>query len=225
MADYYLKERDIHGTLYRVYAEIADGTQPQATLHLTATRNDSDSAVEQSLIDTDGQLVVDAGVLPELRRLLNDAFRGIGVGAKLEDVGIDLETVRDLYPMAYLDWTEEQDRELLIQWDAGNSVEAIAKSLGRQPGAITRRLRRLGLYPEPPASPSLRLVRSATSPTTPPPSGPPAPSPPPPTPTAPPTPPTPPAQSSGTATAPPPSEPESEFDVDVDTRPDRKSVV
>jgi hypothetical protein len=52
---------------------------------------------------------------------------------------------RQEYPNAYAPWTEEQETALVELHKAGVHPRQIAKELGRQPGAITARLEKLGL--------------------------------------------------------------------------------
>lgn len=57
----------------------------------------------------------------------------------------DVTTVRRSHGKAYAPWTEEEERDLRRRHKAGEPVNAIASSLGRQPGAIRSRLKKLAL--------------------------------------------------------------------------------
>ena len=45
----------------------------------------------------------------------------------------------------YAPWTEDEERDLTRRHQAGESVGAIAEKLGRKPGAIRSRLKKLAL--------------------------------------------------------------------------------
>ena len=49
------------------------------------------------------------------------------------------------YPKAYTKWTQEEEAILSKGFLQGKSIEELASILGRKPGAIESRLRRLGL--------------------------------------------------------------------------------
>ncbi|MDE2785135.1 MAG: DNA helicase RecQ [Chloroflexota bacterium] len=59
-----------------------------------------------------------------------------------------VEQVRQEYPKAYEPWTAEADEELGGLYATASSIGELATHFGRRPGAITSRLRRLGLDPE-----------------------------------------------------------------------------
>ena len=46
---------------------------------------------------------------------------------------------------AYAPWTPNEEQELAEKYEAGESIDTLATQLGRQPGAIRLRLRKLGL--------------------------------------------------------------------------------
>lgn len=52
--------------------------------------------------------------------------------------------IRTQYPRAYEKWTEDEDADLQRRHAEGASLRELAALLGRQPGAIESRLRRLG---------------------------------------------------------------------------------
>lgn len=58
-----------------------------------------------------------------------------------------LDAIRRRHPRAYEKWTAEEDAQLRSAVEAGKTVQEIAVLLGRQPGAITSRLQKLGLTP------------------------------------------------------------------------------
>lgn len=58
-----------------------------------------------------------------------------------------LQKIRLTHPRAYERWSEEVLLFLRRSFDAGESIETLAEALQRQPGAISSRLRKLGLFP------------------------------------------------------------------------------
>lgn len=54
-----------------------------------------------------------------------------------------IEEVRELHPAAYKSWTEEEESELVDLVREGKTADEIAVQLGRQPGGIRSRIRRL----------------------------------------------------------------------------------
>lgn len=60
---------------------------------------------------------------------------------------VRLDRIRQEYPRAYEKWTGAEDEELREKHAAGKNVPELATALGRQPGAILSRLRKLGLNP------------------------------------------------------------------------------
>lgn len=55
-----------------------------------------------------------------------------------------VEMVREKYENAYCPWTKENDEDLVCRYQAGERTEEIAAALGRQRGAISSRLVKLG---------------------------------------------------------------------------------
>lgn len=54
-------------------------------------------------------------------------------------------TLREQYPNAYRPWQAQEDDLLTVSWHNGEKTISLAGKLGRQPGAIRSRLRKLGL--------------------------------------------------------------------------------
>lgn len=71
-----------------------------------------------------------------------------------------LEKIRQKYPRAYENWTDEEEGRLTALVQQGHNPAAIAEQLQRQPSAIRSRLVRLGLL-ETPGGMSLRNVENA----------------------------------------------------------------
>jgi len=57
----------------------------------------------------------------------------------------DVAAVRQSHGKAYAPWTEGEERDLRRRHQAGESVGTIAAELGRKPGAIRSRLKKLAL--------------------------------------------------------------------------------
>lgn len=57
----------------------------------------------------------------------------------------DVAALRQSHGKAYAPWTEDEERDLRRRHQAGDSVSAIAERLGRKPGAIRSRLKKLAL--------------------------------------------------------------------------------
>jgi DNA-binding CsgD family transcriptional regulator len=62
-----------------------------------------------------------------------------------DTVAYRIDHIRKTHPKAYEKWDTEQDNKLKELFTAGISVKEIADSLERQTGAISSRLRKLGL--------------------------------------------------------------------------------
>jgi len=101
----------------------------------------------QGEILVEGHLDVVAEAVPTVAEVLADTlctFAGVGrpqrrrPGARLAQQGRP--------------WTEELDAELESRWQAGESVEEIARSFERSPGGIRARLPRVGCDPENPGA-------------------------------------------------------------------------
>lgn len=56
-----------------------------------------------------------------------------------------LDAVKQEHPNAYEPWTDRQEEVLKQMHKGGAPVKAIASALNRQPGAISSRIRKLGL--------------------------------------------------------------------------------
>jgi ATP-dependent DNA helicase PIF1 len=59
--------------------------------------------------------------------------------------GTALDAIRAIHGKAYAPWSAEEETDLKRRHHAGETVEAIAASLGRKPGAIRSRLKKLEL--------------------------------------------------------------------------------
>jgi ATP-dependent DNA helicase RecQ len=56
-----------------------------------------------------------------------------------------LDAMRATHAKAYAPWSREEDFDLTRRHQAGETVDAIASHLGRKPGAIRSRLKKLAL--------------------------------------------------------------------------------
>ena len=53
--------------------------------------------------------------------------------------------MRESHAKAYAPWTTAEENDLVLRHSQGETVDAIAASLGRKPGAIRSRLKKLAL--------------------------------------------------------------------------------
>lgn len=56
-----------------------------------------------------------------------------------------IQKIKQQYPNAYEPWDEKQENVLIQMFKCGAPIHAIASALKRQPGAISSRIRKLGL--------------------------------------------------------------------------------
>lgn len=70
---------------------------------------------------------------------------GGDAGDTAETKSYDVATLRQSHGKAYAPWTEAEERDLRRRHRAGEPVSAIAEGLGRKPGAIRSRLKKLAL--------------------------------------------------------------------------------
>ncbi len=84
--------------------------------------------------------------IKDFAEVLARAFRFLGEKGKAYDV----DDIRKEYPKAYAKWTPEEDTLLIetFRKDTRKAISELAKALGRQPGAISSRLSKLGLILE-----------------------------------------------------------------------------
>lgn len=61
--------------------------------------------------------------------------------------GLTIRKIRRSYPNAYKPWTHEEEGLLAQRFQDGLTVNELAKELGRRPGGIASRLKRLNLLP------------------------------------------------------------------------------
>lgn len=115
------------------------------------TQTARDRQVPAYVIFQDSTLVSIAQERPTtMQELLN--IKGVGPakvadygGAILDLVGRDDRDVGEKFPNAYQPWTEHEELQLKNHFGAGRKIDEIAELLGRQPGGIRSRLKKLGL--------------------------------------------------------------------------------
>jgi ribosomal protein L32E len=56
-----------------------------------------------------------------------------------------LEKIREKHPKAYMPWTTKEDEELKKLFHKGVQMREISEKFGRKRGAISSRLKKLGL--------------------------------------------------------------------------------
>ena len=64
------------------------------------------------------------------------------------DASYSVEKIRVNHPQAYAKWTKEAETELTTMYNSEVSIKDIAEKLGRKPGGIISRLKKLGLIAE-----------------------------------------------------------------------------
>jgi hypothetical protein len=110
---------------------------PQAIEKDVAFRDASDDALdEMARLGADELARRQTAFLEEC-----GATRAEATSAKSYDVA----ALRQSHGKAYAPWTEDEERDLRRRHQAGESVGAIAAELGRKPGAIRSRLKKLAL--------------------------------------------------------------------------------
>jgi DNA-directed RNA polymerase specialized sigma24 family protein len=57
----------------------------------------------------------------------------------------EVASLRETHAKAYAPWTTVEENDLVLRHQQGESVDAIAARLGRKPGAIRSRLKKLAL--------------------------------------------------------------------------------
>ena len=57
----------------------------------------------------------------------------------------EVAAMRESHAKAYAPWTTAEENDLVLRHSQGQPIDAIAASLGRKPGAIRSRLRKLAL--------------------------------------------------------------------------------
>lgn len=62
-----------------------------------------------------------------------------------ENKAYKVDEIRQIHASAYSPWTAGEESQLKIQFFEGKSIRDIAQILGRKEGAITSRLRKLGI--------------------------------------------------------------------------------
>lgn len=62
-----------------------------------------------------------------------------------KETGHGLDVIREKHPQAYRPWTEAEEAELKKMFGRGKQTKEICEKLGRQPGGIRSRLKKLGL--------------------------------------------------------------------------------
>jgi ATP-dependent DNA helicase PIF1 len=62
-----------------------------------------------------------------------------------ENGGSPIEIIREKHPQAYRSWTADEEAELKKLFERGKQMKEISEKLGRKPGGIRSRLKKLGL--------------------------------------------------------------------------------
>jgi hypothetical protein len=128
------------GTAWTVEATMVDG-------HVTAevvgaSEADGTIGVQLTIDGDQSHLAMVEDIASELQSSLYGAPRARRPGA------YRLATIRQELPRAYQRWTEADEALLLERWDAGDTIEMIARTLERGAGGIRSRLVKLGRLEE-----------------------------------------------------------------------------
>jgi len=104
-------------------------------------------AVERDMAFRAASENAQAGLAPEKLATAETAFLKAcnGLGDTSDDKGYDLDKIRRTHANAYQPWSTEEEDDLRDRFASGEKISAIAKALGRKPGAIRSRLAKLGL--------------------------------------------------------------------------------
>lgn len=81
----------------------------------------------------------------ETRKPTNEQLMGQGEETIQDNRAYSVEQIRQTHPSAYAPWTNEDEYKLKIMYFDGKSIDEIAGALGRNRGAISSRLRKLGI--------------------------------------------------------------------------------
>jgi hypothetical protein len=68
-------------------------------------------------------------------------------GGREQDRDVVVAQARQRNPQAFAPWTKDEEQEIRRRYEAGDSVQTIARAHKRSPRAIELRLQRLGLLP------------------------------------------------------------------------------
>ncbi len=97
-------------------------------------------AIHKNFINACGGKILDSGKEP------NFTAKGNKENHALSSEGAySVEEIRGKYPNAYKSWSEEEDLMLSKHYKSGKNIKEIAECLGREKGAISSRLKKLGL--------------------------------------------------------------------------------
>jgi hypothetical protein len=83
--------------------------------------------------------------LEEVTELTPQPSQSQGASQAQDDRDALMAKARQRNPQAFAPWTKEEEQAIRRRYEAGESVEAIARAHKRSPRAIELRLQRLGL--------------------------------------------------------------------------------
>ncbi len=89
----------------------------------------------------------------DIEKMQNNFIDAMGGSREAKEVAVvetksKLETMRETHQNAYRKWSKDEEGDLIRRFEGGEKQSAIAKALGRKPGAIRSRLIKLGLIEE-----------------------------------------------------------------------------
>lgn len=145
-----MPDKEIYSTRLRAgrktyFLDVKEGEDGKAYLKITESR-ETGEAFEQSRIVVDLEHAEDLleSMADAVRRLKAHAFRkkaAVGQGEKAHSA----EGSNQKHPQAYARWTEEDDARLEQLYCEGRKRKELAVIFGREPGAITSRIKKLEL--------------------------------------------------------------------------------
>jgi hypothetical protein len=127
------------------FLDVKEGDDGEAYLKLTESRKTGE-AFEQSRVVVDKEHAEDLleAMADAVRRLMAHHFKK-QTGAKEEDKAYNVVDIRQKHPQAYARWSEEDDARLEQLYCEGKKNKELAVILGRDPGAISSRIKKLEL--------------------------------------------------------------------------------
>ena len=123
------------GTNKTYFLDVKQNERGASYLVLTESRKQADDSYERRSIT----------IFDEEIEKFGEAFVKALLHFKKKDRETIIEEARLNYPRAYEPWSKEDDLALEVMHGEGQPVNDIAKHLQRQPGAVTLRIRKLGL--------------------------------------------------------------------------------
>ena len=133
-------EVEADGHAWRVEASAVDG---RVTVEVVAASQADGTVTAQLVVDGDE---LHLAMLEDIARELQSSL--CGAPRRRRPGAYRIATIRRSFPRAYVPWSKTDEKVLVERWDAGDSIDDIARALERGPGGVRSRLLRLGLIEE-----------------------------------------------------------------------------